>query len=166
MPTYGQIRQRTLRGMGRTFAFVPRGRTLRGLGDTTEIDYATGLPCDDPRANCAPTFAPMPAPPSLPIAAPAGPSVPTSFFTNPSPIIPPITTTAIVPPSIGPAVPAVPPGIQIVFPSQGSTATAAAPAATSWINQQMIAGVPNSYLALGVVGLVLLLSVSGAKRRR
>lgn len=166
MPTYGQIRERTLRGMGRTFAFVPRRRGMRGMGDVTDIDFATGLPCDDPRANCAPTFGPMPTPATLPLPSPAGPSVPPSFFTNPSPIIPPVATTPIVPPSIGPAVPAVPPGIQIVFPSQGSTATAAKPAATSWLDQQMIAGVPNTYLALGVVGLVLFVSLSGAKRRR
>jgi hypothetical protein len=163
-----------MRGMGRTFAFVPRARGMRGMGDaSTDIDFATGLPCDDPRANCAPvapTFDPGAAPAPLVLTPPPGPAMPTlppSFFTNPSPAAPPRSTTTNVPPVIGPAVPTVPPGIQIVFPSQGSTATAKAAApATSWLDQQMIAGVPNTYLALGVVGLVLFLSVSGAKRRR
>ncbi len=169
MAAYVSTRQRLLRGMGETYAFVPRRRTLRGMGDSTDIDMVTGLPCDDPRANCGP------APPDIglpsiadisPIGVPGQPARPPFVFTDVRPILPTVKTTPVAAPNIGPGLP---PGssLQIVFPSQGTVKyAAAAPPATSWLDQQMIAGLPNSYLALGTVGLVLFLSMSGAKRRR
>lgn len=170
MAAYVTTRQRTLRGMGATYSFVPRIRSLRGLGDdTTDIDVVTGLPCDDPRANCgpAPPDIGQPVFPGLPPIGPAPQPAPPPFvFTNPKPIIPPQKIVPVTAPVFGP----LPGGVQVVFPSQGTLPTPAkfaAPAATaSWFDQQMIAGVPNSYLALGTVGLVLFLSISSAKRRR
>lgn len=168
MAAYVQdTRQRLLRGMGATYALVPRRRTLRGMGQSTEIDYATGLPCDDPRANCAPDISPtFPTTPTISLPTPT-PPVPPSFFTFPKPIIPAPVVVAATPPDLGPKLPG---GVQVVFPSQGTVPpppryAAAAPPGGSWLDQQMIAGIPNSYLALGIGGLVLLVSIGGKRRR-
>jgi len=162
MAAYAISRQRTLRGMGATFAFAPRRRTLRGMGQDPNncpdsvIDPLTGELCST--AGLIPASAPNVG---LPVIAPAPlptpqPPIPASFFTNPSPIAPTPTLVAATPPAIAPT---------IVFPS-GTVQVAAppAPAAVSWFSQQMIPGIPNSFLALGTVGLVLLLS-SGKGRR-
>lgn len=139
-----------LRGMGATYSFEPRRRGLRGLGDDTDVDVVTGLPCDDPRANC-------------------GPAAPPLVFTDSKPVIPAPRPITVGPaPTIAPPTPA---GVQIVFPSQSTVPAppkfAPAPLpAVSWFDQQMVAGVPNSYLALVTIGLVLFVSISGAKRRR
>jgi len=106
-------------------------------------------------------FGPTEAPPSLPWETPPPPPF---VFTDVRPIIPPKVITPVTPPDIGPG----PRPIQIVFPSAGTVAPpakyAAAPA--GWLDQQMIAGVPNSYLALATAGLVLFVSMAGGKRRR
>jgi hypothetical protein len=167
MAAYTITRQRTLRGMGTTFSFVPRRKGLRGLGqDSTDIDMVTGLPCDDPRANCGP-IAPDISP-SFPLSTlpfpTSPPPLPPGAFTPAKPIIPAPVITPVTPPTIAPS------PIQLVFPSQGTVAPPpkyAAPLPTaSWFDQQMISGIPNSYLALGTFGLVLFVSMSGAKRRR
>jgi hypothetical protein len=172
MAAYVMHRQRLLRGMGATFAFVPR-RGMRGMGqvvptDTTDIDLVTGLPCDDPRANCT---GPVPVAPDIgqnvfapnPIAPPPSALSP-SFWNIPTPVAPKPVVVAATPPTLGPAIPA---NLQVVFPSQGTVVPAPAPAvaaAPSWFSQQMIAGIPNTYLALGVLGVVLF-SMSSKRRR-
>ena len=148
MAAYAITRRRTLRGMGATYSFLPRRRTLRGLGQdmNTDIDFVTGLPCDDPRANCGPD-----------IFSKAGAV---------KPILPAAKTTPVAAPYIGPAIPG---PVQLVFPAQATVPAPpkyAALPTVSWFDQQMIAGIPNSYLALGTVGLVLLVSMSSARRRR
>jgi len=168
MARYVQDRRRTLRGLGTTFSFVPRGRTLRGLrglgDDSTDIDVVTGLPCDDPRANCGP-LVPAPTTPidTTMIPAPTTLNVPPpSFFTSPKPIIPAPVVTQVQAPTFTPSI--VPPSI--VFPSGGTTRPlVTAPPSASWLDQEMIGGVPNKYLALGTVGAILLFGMS-AKRRR
>jgi hypothetical protein len=150
MAAYAITRERMLRGMGTTYSFVPRRRGLRGVGDdTTDVDVVTGLPCDDPRANCGATTPPF-------------------VFTDSKPNLP-----ARKPITVGPGpnlTVATPGGVQIVFPSQSTVPPPPkfAPAApsTSWFDQQLISGVPNSYLALGTVGAVLFMSMASAKRRR
>lgn len=168
MAAYVSTRERTL--LGKTFSFVQR-RPLRGLGDFFDnapspsmnyIDMSTGIAYDYPCASCGPGFLGPPA--YNPLLSPL-PTLPTppGFFTNPRPIIPPKVITPVTAPDIGG--PTFVP--QIVFPSSGTVAPrVTAPPAASWFDQQMIAGVPNSYLALGTVGLVLFVSMSGAKRRR
>jgi hypothetical protein len=155
---YAISRQRTLRGMGATYSFRPR---LRGMGQdptATPPDIGTGIP-DTGGSILGP----------LPISAPVQPSAP-FVYGNPAPLIPATPIAAApVPPTLGPPMMAAPPGVQFVFPSSGSVPlapVAAAAPGTSWFDQQMIAGLPNSYLALGTVGLVLFLSMSGSKRRR
>jgi hypothetical protein len=152
MARYAVTRVRNLRGLGTTFSFVPR-RGLRGLGQTTDIDMVTGLPCDDPRANCGPLE------PTTTIPAPTQIGPPPSFFTFPSPIIPPskpvpLPPAPVITPSFAPT---------IVFPSGGTVAPTTMPAA-SWLDQQMITGVPNKYLAIGTIAAVVLLGMG--KRRR
>src|SRR5713101_5527702 len=105
MAAYAITRQRMLRGMGATYSFVPRRRTLRGMGDSTDIDVVTGLPCDDPRANCGPE-APALGPSALPLTSPFAwetPAPPPFVFTNPRPIIPPKPVLTVpTPPDLGP----------------------------------------------------------------
>ncbi len=175
MAAYAISRQRTL--LGKSYSFVQRRPGVHGLGDDLTppdifgpgppsvyyIDMDTGVHYDYPCASCGPGFV-GPSPSYDPLLSPL-PRVPTppGFFTNPRPIIPPKVITPVTPPNIGPG----PVAPQIVFPSGGTVAprVAAAPAA-SWFDQQLIAGFPNSYLALAVGGLVLFVSMSGAKRRR
>jgi hypothetical protein len=127
--------------------------------DPTPPDIGTGIP--DTGGS---VFGP------LPVATPAQPSAP-FVYGNPAPLIPatPVAAAPIAP-TLGPPMMAAPPGVQFVFPSSGPVPppgyTAAAAPGTSWFDQQMISGLPNSYLALGTVGLVLFLSMSGGKRRR
>jgi hypothetical protein len=147
MAAYAISRQRTLRGMGRTYAFRSMGQ------DPAAPDIGS------------PVFAPSP-----PIFSDAQPAPPPFVYTNPSPVIPAPVITAVAPPNIVGTIPGS--GVKFVFPAGGPVpppgyAIAAAPGpGSSWLSQQMINGVPNSYLALGTVGLVLFLSVSNAKRRR
>jgi hypothetical protein len=160
MARYAITRERNLRGLGRTFSFVPRRRTLRGLGQTSDIDIVTGLPCDDPRANCGPfeQTTTIPAPTTL------GP--PPGFFTSPAPIIPAPVTVPVIPPTL---VTPIPGGAlqlpNIVFPSSGGTARPLAPP-TGWLDQQLIPGLSNTTLVLATIGTVLLFSMTGARRRR
>lgn len=163
MAAYAITRQRTLRGMGATFSFVPRRRRgLSGLGDSqtgrgcyfygpdgftiesvdTQSDVAE---CTDNGGlwNNGTPF----------------------VYTDSKPIIPKPVITPVTPPVLpGPA------PVQVVFPSSAKVPPppkyAAVPVATSWLDQQMIAGLPNSYLALATAGLVLMISISSAKRRR
>lgn len=195
MAHYAITRERNLRGLGRilartsmsglgvTYSFVPRGRGLRGLGQTDPI---TGLPCSDPAAICtggdysspapvipAPTTVPVPAPeigPTFPTTAPTlappppPPSLPPGFFTPSKPVIPPSSTMPVTAPVITPSFPSTPPGIQIVFPSGGGTARPLAPP-TSWLDLST-GGFPNKYLALFGIGLAFVLSQSAGARRR
>jgi len=138
--------------MGATYAFLPRRRTLRGMGqDIAPPDI--GMPS-------FPSFAPLV--PDVPQPAP-----PPFVFVDVKPTIPTPVVTPVTPPNLGPS-PI--PGVKFVFPAGGPVPpppqyAAAAPSA-GWLSQQMIAGVPNSYLALATVGLVLFVSMSSAKRRR
>lgn len=139
-----------LRGMGTTYSFVPR---RSGMGDDlTPPDILGTGPGGPPPIDWGPGPEPPPLPPG--------------WFTNPKPILPKPKILPVTPPDIGPG-----PRPQIVFPSSSSVPPppkfAAAPAPTAgWLDQQMIAGIPNSYLAIATAGLVLFVSMSGAKRRR
>lgn len=168
MAAYVSTRQRTLLGLGSTLAFVPRRRRLSGLGDLFDtgapgmvyIDMTTGQSYDYPCDNCGPGFLPGP----LPVAAPPRPPF---VYTDVRPIIPrPRVLPPVTAPDLGPGVRPV----QVVFPSSATVPPppgyAAAASSGSWLDQQLIAGVKNSYLALGTVGIVLFVSMSGAKRRR
>lgn len=128
-----------------------RARLLRGLGqDLTPPDI--GLP-------------PLMAPPELPLTPPPPVQVPPSFYTPPAPIIPYAPQGPLAPPPELATKPTAPQPIQFVFPSQGVGPAVQIPS-VSWLDQQMIAGIPNKYLAVGVIGGVLLLGMSGGKRRR
>lgn len=164
MAIYPASRVRLLTGLGRTLTFVPRRRGLRGLGQ----DEA---PVIFPDFGPAPVFSPLPQPPppsvspvddtSTMISASTTLLPPPSFFTNPAPIIPAQRITPVQAPNISAGIPGG--GISIAFPS-GVVAAAPKPAAApSWFSQQMISGVPNSYLALGLLGVVVF---SAAKKGR
>jgi hypothetical protein len=145
---YAITRRRTLRGLGTTYTFVPRA--LRGLGQAPP-DIGLG---------------PIAVPPPLTYPE-AGPQPPASFYTLTPPIVPVVQGPLAPPPNIFAAGPTpIAPGFQLVFPSQGpSTYSAAAMPGVSWLDQTT-GGVSNKYLALGAVGLIFLVSMSGAKRRR
>jgi hypothetical protein len=176
-------RVRMPHSLGRLPVALVTRRGLRGMGQEPPPDFFTNpapvisapdlpadfftspgpvVPAPNVTAPTAPVFAAPAAPGSLPTSS-AGPSVPQSFFTNPAPLIPP-PAPAPAPPSF----PAAPAPVQFVFPSQGSTAPPAAAAttsATSWFSKSSIAGIPNSYLAIGL-GIVVVLGLSAGKRRR
>lgn len=173
MAIYPASRVRLLTGLGRTFTFVPRRRGMRGLGQG--IDES---PVITPDFGPAPVFAPLPQPPP-PSVTPVDTTMidagtqlapPPSFFTNPAPIIPAQNITPVQAPNISAGIPGAPapgggiPSISIAFPS-GVVAAPPKPAAptTSWFSQQMISGVPNLYLALGLLGVVV---ISAAKKGR
>lgn len=163
MARYAVSRVRSLTGLGRTFSFVPR---LRGLGDDA--------PIITPDFGPAPVIAvPQPTAPSVsPIDTTmidAGDTLQTPFdFTPSRPIIPSQKITPVTAPDISAGVPGGPLQLpKIVFPSGGTVRPAVAPQpSVSWLDQQTISGIPNSYLALGAVGAVILFSLMGAKRRR
>lgn len=159
MARYAITRERNLRGMGFTYSFLPRGRGLRGLGQTTDIDVVTGLPCDDPRANCGPLQ------PTTTVPAPTTLGPPPGFFTFPAPIIPPSKPVPLpaAPVITTPPVTGAPPSFTIVFPSGGTVAPVPMPAA-SWFDQQTIAGLPNKYLAFGAVMLGIAMASSKGRR--
>lgn len=157
MARYAITRERNLRGMGFTYSLVPSRRGLRGLGQTTDIDLVTGLPCDDPRANCGPLQ------PTTTVPAPETLGPPPGFFTFPAPIIPPTKPVPLPPAPVITAPPSAP-SFSIVFPSQGTIAPAPAVPAVSWMDQQTIAGLPNKYLAFGAV--LLGFAMASAKGRR
>jgi hypothetical protein len=168
MARYAVTRERNLRGMGTTYSFVPR-RTLRGLGQTSDsdIDVVTGYPCDDPRANCGPLE------PTTMIPAPTQLGPPPSFFTFPAPIIPPARPQPVPPAPIITQplpIPTAPSPIAIsptiVFPSGGGPTRPPGTAAPGWLDQQLISGFPNKYLALGTIAAVLFMSISQSGRRR
>jgi hypothetical protein len=85
-------------------------------------------------------------------------------FSPSKPVIPTPTIIATPAPQISPAFAPLP---TIVFPSGGSTRPPVnLPPSSNWLDQQMIAGFPNKYLALATIGGVFLLSMASAKRRR
>jgi hypothetical protein len=157
------------------FVVDPRVRTLlggtyrrrRSLGDFYSGAGAAPIAPDlgTPSIIAAPDlgtpqFGPIPAEPS------SGPSLPASFFAPSTPVIPArVAQPAPVAPnltrSFGPI-----PDVQIVFPSQGSIATTRPVASSSWLDQQMIAGVPNSYLLGGAAAVALFAMLGSRKRRR
>jgi hypothetical protein len=152
MPTaYAITRQRTLRGMGTTYSFVPRG--VRGMGQLTPPDI--GLP-------------PIVAPPELIPPAPGPTTPPPSFYTLNPPIAPYSPQGPLAPPPNIVAAAPMPtaPGFTLVFPSQGQStySPVAPPPGTSWLDQTT-GGIPNMYLAIGTVGFVLLVSLGGKRRR-
>lgn len=147
-----------MRGMGFTYSFQPRGR-LRGMGQTTDIDVVTGLPCDDPRANCGPFI------PTTTFPAPTTLTPPAPVIIPPIPVAPPPTTVALTPPTIN-VPPVTGPMPTFVFPSGGSTVLAPAPPAGGWLDQMSVLGFPNKYVALGAVLLGLAAAAGGQGRRR
>lgn len=171
MAAYAISRQRTL--LGKTYSFVQRRRGVAGLGDAAPtppdfspamnyIDMTTGIAYDYPCPSCGPGFLGPAYNPLLdPLPSPAKPPF---VFTDSKPTPPRQVITPVTAPNIGPG----PSPVQIVFPSAGAVSPPAkyAAPAVSWLDQQMISGVPNSYLALATAGLVLFVSISGAKRRR
>jgi hypothetical protein len=159
MARYAITRERNLRGMGTTYSFVPRRRGMRGLGQTsTDIDIVTGLPCDDPRANCGPLF------PTTTLPAPTTLTPPPPIYLPPIPVPPPPTN---LPPPSPPVMSFPVPGgplPTIVFPSGGAGVTARPLAAPGWLDQQTIPGISNKFLALGL-GFGLLLMAGASSRR-
>lgn len=153
---------RQLRGMGFTYSFLPRGRGLRGLGQTTDIDVVTGLPCDDPRANCGPLI------PTTTIPAPVTLTPPAPIIIPPIPVPPPMTTAPPpAPPTLNLPLPVTGPMPTFVFPSGGSTAlTLAPPPPASWFDQMSVLGFPNKYLAMGAILLGIAAAAGGQGRRR
>jgi len=156
------------------FVVDPRARTLLGgvyrrrrrtLGDfysgaTAPVAPELGTPTIIAAPDLSPTFAPIPAEPS------SGPSLPASFFAPSTPVIPArVAQPAPVAPNLSPTFAPIP-GVQIVFPSQGSIATTRPVASSSWLDQQMIAGVPNSYLAVGAAAIATFAMLGSKKRRR
>ncbi len=145
MAAYAITRERTLRGMGSTFAFVPRRRGLSGLGQTVQPQTGRGCYYYGPDGF---TIESVDRNSSVNECTDSG------GLWNPGPTAAPPNPT---------------PPVQIVLPSSAVVPPPpkyAPVAATSWFDQQMIAGLPNSYLALATAGLVLMMSISGAKRRR
>jgi len=168
MARYAISRERTLRGLGRTFYFQPR---LRGFGDDVSPPDVSSLSPDLVPPGAIPIAQPAAPPPieTTMIEAPSTLGPPPSFFSFPAPTVPAPTITPVVAPTIAPTLaPSAPLQLpSIVFPSQGPVRPPAPPApTTSWLDQQMIAGFPNKYLALLTVGGVLLLSVLNAKKGR
>lgn len=159
------------------FVVDPRARTLLGgtyrrrgrrlLGDdfysgaTAPVAPDLGTPTIIAAPDLGtPTFAPIPAEPS------SGPSLPASFFAPSTPVIPArVAQPAPVAPNLSPTFAPIP-GVQIVFPSQGSIATTRPVASPSWLDQQMITGVPNSYLLGGAAAVALFAMLGSRKRRR
>lgn len=166
MARYAVSRVRSLTGLGRTFTFAPRRRGLRGLGDDSPMilpDFGPAPVITVPQPT-APSVSPID---TTMIEDTSGLVPPPSFFAPSRPIIPAQNITPVTAPDISAGIPGG--GLQlpkIVFPSGGTVRPATTPPSVSWLDQQMIAGIPNSYLALGTVGAVLLFSVMGAKRRR
>lgn len=158
MARYAITRERNLRGMGFTYSFLPKRRGLRGLGQTTDIDVVTGLPCDDPRANCGPLQ------PTTTIPAPTTLGPPPGFFTFPAPIIPPTKPVPLAPAPVISTPPVTGPAFTVVFPSGGTVAPAPVAAPVSWFDQMTIAGLPNKYLAFGAV-LLGVAAISSKGRR-
>src|SRR5713101_2697339 len=167
---YVNQRQRLLLGGSR---LVPRRRRL--LGDDADFfagALATPLPAPStPTVVVAPDFGvPSSVSTASIFAGPAvaeSPSLPSSFFAPSKPIIPaPVAQPAIVAPDLGkPAgLPSVLPQFQVVFPSQGAVARAIAP--PSWLDQQIIAGIPNSYLAIGAAAIAGIALLRSSSRRR
>lgn len=179
-------RARTM--LGRVFPTRPRFRTR--LGDDTSDFYAGAtaspiVPAPDFYAGAiaspivpgtpafvsapdlgTPSFGPISFLPS------SAPSLPPSFFAPSSPIIParvaqpaPVAPALGVPQGVPANLTAIPP-VQIVFPSQGSVATSRPVATPSWFDQQMVTGVPNSYLLVGAVGIAAFAMLGGRKRKR
>ena len=166
---YDDQRRRTLLG---NVVLVPRRHRLRLLGQDGSEDFfagATATPVSSPVSPGivaapdlgTPAFAPIPYEPS------AGPGLPASFFAPSVPIIPAkVAQPAPVAPQLAPTFAPIP-GVQIVFPSQGVIATSRPVAAPSFFDQQLITGVPNSYLAGGIAAIVVFaMSRSGGKKRR
>jgi hypothetical protein len=166
---YDNARVRTMLG---NVVVVSRRRRLRLLGQDGSEDFfagATASPISSPVSPGivaapdlgTPTFAPIPYEPS------AGPSLPPSFFAPSVPIMPAkVAQPAPVAPQLAPSFASIP-GVQIVFPSQGAIATSRPVAAASFFDQQLITGVPNSYLLAGVAAIVAFATLrsSGKKRR-
>lgn len=157
----------------------PKTKKLRaGLGqDSTDIDYATGLPCDDPRANCG-----VAAPPSQPGVNPSTQAAYKNLLTqqqsskDPLDYISPQAAIAAgldaqtvynawskglqkFPTQNAALQAGVPAGVVTQLWSQSR---AALPAVTSWLNQSPL-GFPNLWLIAGGLGIVML---AGGRRGR
>jgi hypothetical protein len=157
------------------FVVDPRARTLLGnvsarrrrmLGDfysgadAAPIAPDLGTPTIIAAPDLGPTVGPIPAEPS------SGPSLPTSFFAPSTPVIPArVAQPAPVAPNLSPTFAQIP-GVQIVFPSQGSIATTRPVASPSFLDQQLITGVPNSYLLGGAAAVAVFAMLGSRKRRR
>jgi hypothetical protein len=186
---YVNNRTRTLRG-----GFAPsRFRTLRGLGDDSSfyagasasplvptvsapapppIDFYAGASAAPVETNypmlygtlgptvANPTFSSDPG--SFAIAT--QPSIPTSFFQPSRPIIPAqVAQPAPVAPNLTATIPA---ALQVLFPSQSAKLTAPPAPAVSWVDQSsIVAGVKNSYVLAAGIGVLILFTLPGKKRR-
>jgi hypothetical protein len=173
MAFYVNQRQRTMLG-----ALVPRRRLLGDEGDFyAGASEAPVFPSGDFYAGAnAPVMAPAApdigtptfSPTSSLVPAPSGPAIPVSFFSPSKPIVPAPSIQPAVAPAISKTFPSAP-GMTIVFPSQGAVTTSRPLVSTSWLDQQMIGGVPNLYLAIGALGLgavAVAVLRSGGRRRR
>lgn len=132
------------------------GYSMSGMGladDSTDIDIVTGLPCDDPRANCGPITGPR-----VPIDTTTWePSGPAAKIQN---TVPPFMTQT--------SIPFYQPGQPVRYlPMTAAPIGAPIPGPSSAGIQKFLSsstmGIPNAILAAGIGGIVLL---AGMKKRR
>jgi hypothetical protein len=151
-----------------------RGR-LRGfrLGDdSTDIDVVTGLPCDDPRANCGPVSNPATFPIST-VSVPISGTLTQPSYSNTIPLLSPQQQLAQQ--YYGTT------NLMQLTPAQSAAVMAAAPASASGVppltaaqiqqlkNAQVslpgtIGGISTSTLLIGAAGVLALAFALGGKR--